>query len=90
LVSVSKGGTQTYRVFENRMLRRLFGPRRDEVTGGWRKLHDEELRDLCSSPSIIRMIMSWRVRLADHVAQIVDEKKVYRTLMREAEVARSV
>jgi hypothetical protein len=42
------------RVFENRGLRRIFGPKRDEVTGGWRKLHNEELRDLCSSPTIIR------------------------------------
>jgi hypothetical protein len=46
------------RVFENRVLRRIFGPRRDEVTGGWRKLHNEELRDSYSSPSIIRMIKS--------------------------------
>jgi hypothetical protein len=44
------------RVFENRMLSRIFGPKRDEVTGGWRKLHNEELRDLYSSPSIIRII----------------------------------
>jgi hypothetical protein len=47
------------RVFENRVLRRIFGPKRDEVTGEWRKLHNEELRDLYSSPSIIRMI-KWR------------------------------
>jgi hypothetical protein len=44
------------RVFENRVLRRVFGPKRDEVTGGWRKLHNEELHNLYSSPSIIRMI----------------------------------
>jgi hypothetical protein len=44
------------RVFENKVLRRIFGPKRDEVTGGWRKLHNEELRDLYSSPSIIRMV----------------------------------
>jgi hypothetical protein len=43
-------------VFENRVLRRISGPKRDEVTGGWKKLHNEELRDLCSSPSIIRII----------------------------------
>jgi hypothetical protein len=52
------------RVFENRVLRRIFGPRRDEVTGEWRKLHNEELRDLHSSRSIIRMIES-RIRWAD-------------------------
>jgi hypothetical protein len=49
-------------VFENRVLRRIFGPKRDEVTGEWRKLHNEELRDLYSSPSIIKIIKSWRIR----------------------------
>jgi hypothetical protein len=57
------------RVFENRVLRRIFGPRRDEVTGGWRKLHNEELPNLYSSPSIIRMIKSRRKRWAWHVAR---------------------
>jgi hypothetical protein len=50
------------RVFENKLLRRIFGPKRDEVTGGWRRLHNEELRDLYSSPSIIRIIKSKRMR----------------------------
>jgi hypothetical protein len=58
------------RVFENKVLRRIFGPKRDEVTGGWRKLHNEELRDLYSSPSIIRMIKSRRMRWAGHVARM--------------------
>jgi hypothetical protein len=49
-------------VFENRVLRRIFGPKRDDVTGGWRKLHNEELHNLYSSPSIIRMIKSRRMR----------------------------
>jgi hypothetical protein len=49
-------------VFENRVLRRIFGPKRDEVTGGWRKLHDEELHGLYCSPSIIRVIKSRRMR----------------------------
>jgi hypothetical protein len=49
-------------VFENKVLRRIFGPKRDEVTGGWRKLHNEELRDLYSSLSIIRIIKSRRMR----------------------------
>jgi hypothetical protein len=58
------------RVFEIRVLRRIFGPRRDEVTEEWRKLHKEELCDLYSSPRIIRIIMSRRMRLAEHVAQM--------------------
>jgi hypothetical protein len=49
-------------VFENRVLRRILGPKRDEVTGEWRKLHNEELRDLYSSPSIIRIIKTRRMR----------------------------
>jgi hypothetical protein len=56
------------RVFENRVLRRTFGPKRDEVTGGWRKLHNEELRNLYPFPNIIRMIESSMMRLAWHVA----------------------
>jgi hypothetical protein len=55
-------------VFENRVLRRMFGPKRDEVRGGWRKLHNEELHNLYSSPSIIGMMKSRRMRLAGHVA----------------------
>jgi hypothetical protein len=55
-------------VFENRVLRRIFGPERDEVVGGWRKLLNEELHNFYSSPSIIRMIKSIRMQLAEHVA----------------------
>jgi hypothetical protein len=58
------------RVFANRVLRRIFGPKGDEVTGEWRKLHNEELRDLYSSPSVIRMIKSRRIRLARYVAKM--------------------
>jgi hypothetical protein len=50
------------RVFENRVLRRIFGPKRDEVTGEWRKIRSEELNDLCSSPNIVRMIKSRRMK----------------------------
>jgi hypothetical protein len=57
------------RVLEYRALRRFFGPRRVEETEGWRKLHNEELRDLYSSPSIVRIIKSWRMRWARHVAR---------------------
>jgi hypothetical protein len=56
------------RVFKNRVLRRIFGPKRDEVTGEWRKLHNEELRDFYSSSSIIRIIKSKRMRWVGHVA----------------------
>jgi hypothetical protein len=58
------------RVYENRVLRRIFGPKRDEVTGEWRKLHNKELHDLYSSPSIIRIITSRRMRWAGHVARM--------------------
>jgi hypothetical protein len=58
------------RVFENRVLRRIFGPKRDEVTRGWRKLHNEELHNLYLSPSIIRMIKSRGMRWAGHVGRM--------------------
>jgi hypothetical protein len=57
-------------VFENRVLKKIFAPKSDEVTGGWRKLHNEELRDLYSSPSIIRIIESRRIGWAGHVARM--------------------
>jgi hypothetical protein len=60
-------------VFENRVPRRIFGPKRDEVTGGWRKLHSEELRNLYSSPDIIRKVKSKRIRWAGHVARVEEE-----------------
>jgi hypothetical protein len=56
-------------VFENRVLRRIFGPKRDDVTGDWRKLHNEELHNFYSSPNIIRMIKSRRMRWAGYVAR---------------------
>jgi hypothetical protein len=65
------------RVFENRVLRRIFGLKRDEVTGKWRKLHNEELRDLYSSPSIIRIIKSRRMRWASHVARMGEKRNAY-------------
>jgi hypothetical protein len=68
-------------VFENRVLRRIFGPKRDEVTGEWRKLHNEELHILYSSPNIIRQIKSRRMRWAGHVARMGEEMNVYRVLM---------
>jgi hypothetical protein len=62
------------RVFENRVLGRIFGPKRDEVTGEWRKLHNEELPDLYSSPSRIRIIKSKRMRWAGHVARMGEKR----------------
>jgi hypothetical protein len=69
------------RVFENRVLRRIFGPKRDEVMGECRKLHNKELCDLYFSPSIIRIIKSRRMRSAGHVAQIGEKRKAYRLLV---------
>jgi hypothetical protein len=68
-------------VFENRVLRRIFGPKRDEVTGGWRKLHNEELHNLYSSPSIIRMTKSRKMRWAGHVARMGEKRNAYRILV---------
>jgi hypothetical protein len=66
---------------KNRVLRRMFGPRRDEVTGGWRKLHNKELHDLYSSPSIIRKVKSRRMRWAGHVARMGEKRNAYRLLV---------
>jgi hypothetical protein len=68
-------------VVENRVLRRIFGPKWDEVTGDWRKLHNEELHILYSSPNIIRQIKSRRIRWVEHVARMGGERKVYRVLV---------
>jgi len=73
------------RVFENMVLRRIFGPRRDEVTGEWRRLHNEELYDLYSSPNTLRVIKSRRMRWAGHVARMGKERGVYRFLVGKPE-----
>ena len=62
------------RMFENRVLRTVFGPKRDEVTGEWRKLHNEELRDLYSLPNIVGVVKSRRMRWAGHVARMRGER----------------
>jgi hypothetical protein len=73
------------RVFENRVLSRIFGPKRDEVTGEWRKLRNEELHNLYSSPDIIRQVKSRRMRWAGHVARMGKERKVYKILVGKPE-----
>jgi len=69
------------RVFENRVLRRIFGHERDEVTGKWIKLHNEEFNDLYSSLNILRLIISRRMRWAGHVARIGEGKGIYKVLV---------
>jgi len=72
-------------VFENKVLRRIFGPKRDEVTGEWKRLHNEELNDLYSSPNIVRVIKSKRMRWAGHAARMDEEREVYRVLVGKSE-----
>jgi hypothetical protein len=72
------------RVFENRVLRRVFGPKRDEVTGEWRKLHNEELSDLYSLPNVVRVVKSRRMRWAGHVTRLGEGRVVQRISVGEA------
>jgi hypothetical protein len=69
------------RVFDNRVLKRIFGPKRDEVTREWRNLHSEELHNLCWSPYIIRQIKSRRMRWTGHVARMGEQWEVYKVLV---------
>jgi hypothetical protein len=73
------------RVLENRVLRRIFGPKRDEVTREWIKRHNEKLHDYYSSPTIVRVIKSRRMRWAGHVAGLGERRGVYRVLMGKLE-----
>ena len=73
------------RAFENRVLRRVFGPKRDEVTGKWRKSHNEELSDLYSLPNIVRVVNSRRMRWAGHVARMAEGRGVHRVLVGKPE-----
>jgi hypothetical protein len=76
---------QRFKVLENRVLRRIFGPKRDEVTGDWRKLHSGELHNLYSSPDIIRQIRTRRMRWAGHVARMGEGRNMYRVLVGKPE-----
>jgi hypothetical protein len=84
-MAVKPGLRHQGRHIDLRVLRIIFGPMRDEVTGGWRKLHTEELHNLYSSPSIIRMITSWRIRWAGHVARMGEKRNAYRILVGKPE-----
>jgi hypothetical protein len=72
-------------VFENRVLRRVFGPKRDQVIGEWRKLHNEELNDLYSLPNIVRVVKSRRMRWDGHVARMGEGRGVHRVLVGKPE-----
>jgi hypothetical protein len=85
-LSLTLRGEHRLRVFENRLLRRIFGPKRDEVTGGWRKLHNQELHGLYSSPSTIRVIKARRMRWAGHVARMGEVRGAYNILVGRPEV----
>jgi hypothetical protein len=76
------------RVFENRVFRRIFGPMKNEGTGDWRKLHNEELNDLYCSPNIVRVIKSRRMKWAGHVARMGERRGVYRVLLGKPECTR--
>jgi hypothetical protein len=76
------------KAFENRVLRRVFGPKRDEVTGEWRKLYNEELNSLYSLPNIVRVVKSRRMRWAGHVARMAEGRDVHRILVGKTEGTR--
>ena len=78
------------RVFENRVLRRILGPKKDEVIGEWRKLHNEELNDFYCSPNIVQVIKSRRIRWAVYVARMGEIKGIYRILVGKHEGKRSL
>ena len=73
------------RLFENGVLRRLLEPKRDEATGEWRKLHNAGFNDLYSSPNIVQVLKSWRMRWAEHVAGIEDRRGLHRVLVEKTE-----
>jgi hypothetical protein len=82
LIKLCTGGPE--KIF-HAIYKRIFGPNRDEVTGEWRKLHNEELQNLYSSPDIFRQVKSRRMRWAGHVARMVEERRVYKVLVGKLE-----
>jgi hypothetical protein len=82
ILSLTWREEHTLRVFENKMMRRIFGPKSDEVMGEWSKLYNEELCDLYSLPSIMRIIRPWRIRLVRQVARMGENRTVYILLIR--------
>jgi len=78
------------KVFENKVLRKIFVPKRDKVTREWRKLHNEELNDLCSSPNIVRVIKLRRMRWVGHVARMGERRSLYRVLVGKPEGKRPI
>jgi hypothetical protein len=82
--SLTLGEVHRLRVFENRVLRRIFGPKREE-DGSWKKLHNDDLHNLYSSPNIVRVIKSRRMRWAEHVARMGEGRGVYRVLVGRSE-----
>jgi len=77
-------------IIKNMVLRRIFGPRKDKVMGEWRRLHNEEINDLYSSPNIVRVIKSRRMRWVGHVASVGEERVVYSTLVGKPEGKRTL
>jgi len=78
------------RVFKNRVLRRIFGPKRNKVTREWRKLYNEEFNDMYSSPNIVRVIKSRRMKWAGHVARMGERRGVYRVVVGKPEGKRQL
>jgi len=83
--SLTRREERKLRVFEDMLLRRIFGPRRDEVTGEWKRSHNEELNELYSSLNIVQVIISRRMRWAGHVVRMGEERGVYRVLLGKPE-----
>ena len=83
--STTLADEQKLRVFENKVLRKIYGPKRDEMTGEWRRLHNEELHGLYDSPDVVRIMKSRRLRWSDHVARMREKRRLYSIVVRKPE-----